>query len=455
MFDVIEQLERYGAAVERSIPTVPLPGVGPRPASRLLPGHPRWRRPWAAVAAVSAVLMVAIGITVWLMNRGLEQSLDTVAPPTTMQVVPTVREAPTTLPQEDPPATTAPSSSPPQPDQSLLGSREGYMQTWTGRELVVLGGRRGTQQLADGAAYDPATGQWRRIASPPRAHSYSFVAWTGTEVVVGGGHDDAVDAYDPALDRWRQLPAPPMTLTGEVAANGYVNLGPRATMAGARIAVWAPFHSHGAVLDPKTGNWEPLAPSVLPQTDVRVHWTGEQLIVVAERTGFPISSTLVGAVFDLSRRGVRALPELTVQVPLQSADGSRAGQLSVDLRPAATAWNANRLLAWGVADTTASTARAFNLNTFRWEAAPSPKLASCEGFSGAINIGERILFLSSCDLDAALYHPDTNTWEELTAFRHDFDTDRAIDSDHSFWTGTELIGWYGQLLVKQDNRLND
>ena len=438
MLSVEEQIARYGQWVDSQLP---------RPtASPLRPFEPRRRRPWVGVVAVGAVLVAVVGMAAWLTNPGSDQSLDTVAPPTTAQQVPSVTEAPSTVPQPSQP-TTASAETLPQPDHSLLGGRDGYVQAWTGRELVVIGGRRDVQQLADGAAYDPASRQWRRIASSPRPHSYSFAVWTGTEVVVGGGRDDTVDAYDPALDRWRQLPPPPVALTAEVATNGYVNLGPRAVTVGDRIAVWAPFHAHGAVLDPKTGTWEPLATIDLPHADVRLHWSGEQLIVVAERAGFPISSTLVGAVFDLTRRTVRAMPDLTLQVPFPFG-------LIVDLRPAATAWVADRLLAWGIADSTASIARAFDVNTFRWEEANAPKLAGCEGFSGAISIDTRILYLSSCDLDAALYHPDTKTWEELTAFRRDFEADQAINSDQIFWTGTELIGWYGQLIAKQDNRLS-
>ena len=98
-------------------------------------------------------------------------------------------------------------------------------------------------------------------------------------------------------------PATPDRATGDVAGNGYVYFAPRAVNAGDRIAVWSPFHSHGAVLDPSTGAWTLLAAVDLPKgdtgprgnlnADVRLHWTGDRLIVVAERPGFPIPSTLV------------------------------------------------------------------------------------------------------------------------------------------------------------------
>jgi hypothetical protein len=74
--------------------------------------------------------------------------------------------------------------------------------------------------------------------------------------------------------------------------------------------------------------------------------------------------------------------------------------------------------------------------------------------------------VSGCDVDAALYHPDTKTWELLTAFRRDTNADIWVHSDRTFWTGTELIGWLSgnsgteirpdpnpQLFTKQDSRL--
>ncbi len=39
---------------------------------------------------------------------------------------------------------------------------------WTGTEMIVWGGGDANTDLADGAAYDPATNSWRKRSHPPR-----------------------------------------------------------------------------------------------------------------------------------------------------------------------------------------------------------------------------------------------------------------------------------------------
>jgi hypothetical protein len=48
---------------------------------------------------------------------------------------------------------------------SPLGPRSEPLLAWTGGELVELGGLKNGTAADDGAAFNPATGRWRRIAS--------------------------------------------------------------------------------------------------------------------------------------------------------------------------------------------------------------------------------------------------------------------------------------------------
>jgi hypothetical protein len=93
-------------------------------------------------------------------------------------------------------------------------------EAWTGAEVLVFGqiDRNGTDEdLVRGAAYNPATLSWRRIADAPVAINFGNGVWTGSELVVIGSHLDdnnassmetTVMAYDPAADSWRLLPPP-------------------------------------------------------------------------------------------------------------------------------------------------------------------------------------------------------------------------------------------------------
>ena len=95
-------------------------------------------------------------------------------------------------------------------DRGPLTDRSRATVTWTGTEVIVLGG----ENNHDGAAYDPSTRQWRMIAEPPLVDGVPLAAWTGPGLyVVGPDPDPAVvgfgarwvAAHDPAADTWRQL----------------------------------------------------------------------------------------------------------------------------------------------------------------------------------------------------------------------------------------------------------
>lgn len=149
---------------------------------------------------------------------------------------------------------------------------------WTGRELIVVGGREPTV-----AAYDPRTDSWRTI-DPGRAEvTYGMrVHWTGAEVVLLGGlvENDDPDAppsltaaaslvLDPVTDTWRTLPEPPLKdLVVE-------DLGTLKTPMELSNAKAAPLGSallvsegsgdgenpaHVAVLDATSGSWRSAAP---------------------------------------------------------------------------------------------------------------------------------------------------------------------------------------------------
>lgn len=67
--------------------------------------------------------------------------------------------------------------------------RSGAMVVWTGFEMIVFGGRGALGPLADGAAYDPSTGRWRPLTNggAPVARADAGAVWTGNELVVFGG----------------------------------------------------------------------------------------------------------------------------------------------------------------------------------------------------------------------------------------------------------------------------
>ena len=155
------------------------------------------------------------------------------------------------------------------PDAPVPGGY-GYSATWTGDEMIVWGdpdvGRKGDGNV--GAAYDPETDSWRRIAPGPLSGRASHLAvWTGDELVIWGGYltrferehyDGEGAAYNPDTDSWRRLadgPLPP----------GYDAMG---AWTGDEVVVLVspmgiepedyPKFAHAAAYDPASDRWRKL-----------------------------------------------------------------------------------------------------------------------------------------------------------------------------------------------------
>lgn len=95
----------------------------------------------------------------------------------------------------------------PIPNVGAPAARSGSSAVWNGTEMIVFGGETATGSSATGGAYNPATGVWRTLSNggSPRARSSATAAWTGSEFIIFGG----VSANTPiaALQRVEPKPA--------------------------------------------------------------------------------------------------------------------------------------------------------------------------------------------------------------------------------------------------------
>ena len=164
--------------------------------------------------------------------------------------------------------------SPLAPEQQPLGA-------WTGRELILFvsgrnpDGRLWPARLARGAAYNPATDTWRRIAPLTAPRKGASAVWDGRELLVVGGPTTASFAYNPATNRWRRLASMPFSRVGAASI-----------WTGKRLLLWGGQTGRGAsargglAYDPKTGRWSRLPTAPLRGRDgSAVVWTGSRLLV--------------------------------------------------------------------------------------------------------------------------------------------------------------------------------
>jgi hypothetical protein len=102
---------------------------------------------------------------------------------------------------------------------------------WTGEEMIVFGaalnGNNHAETVTDiGAAYDPTTDRWRKIADSPLSPQAATAAWPGSGEMIAWDYDQATAAYDPGSDTWRDLPRVPLQFAEcyprSVAISGHV-----------------------------------------------------------------------------------------------------------------------------------------------------------------------------------------------------------------------------------------
>jgi hypothetical protein len=217
---------------------------------------------------------------------------------------------------------------------------------WTGHEMIGWGGGCCGDAFADGAAYDPVSSSWRRIAAAPLAGSRSpAAAWTGRELVIVGGAGAsgsplrAAAAYDPTSDTWRRIaPVPEARLGATAIWDGHEILLVGGS-APPRGGTPAPSAAVGFAYDPATNRWRRLPPMAYGRfvepgrVDASMVWTGTRLLL----WGGPVYR---GGTFYLAPHGLAYDPGANRWSVLPQAP------LLGRLDPAAV-WTGHALLVWG------------------------------------------------------------------------------------------------------------
>ncbi|HEX9033726.1 MAG TPA: hypothetical protein VF834_17950 [Streptosporangiaceae bacterium] len=173
--------------------------------------------------------------------------------------------------------------------------------TWTGHELLEIGGINGPtgQPTRDGAAFDPGTGRWHLIA-PIRANVLTTVpvsTWTGRQLFVTNGQPakcalrrpvsaaaliqcaPTAGLYDPATDRWTYTPLPkPMrdlNLRGAVWTGREVILaGTDVYRLGMAVAAYDPADRRWSMITPTLpSDHPPVAGSLVATSDRVLLWS--------------------------------------------------------------------------------------------------------------------------------------------------------------------------------------
>jgi hypothetical protein len=172
-------------------------------------------------------------------------------------------------------------------------ARQGIV-VWTGSEMIGWGGGCCGDADSGGAAYNPDTETWRKVApSPLAAEQRPTGAWTGRELVLFVRGIDAADgkpsparyaraaAYNPATDTWRRIAPLPEPRNGATAiwTNGEILI--VGGMNGRGVSA-----SFGLAYNPVSNHWRRLA-AVAGHTEGVTVWTGKRLLIWDGHTARP------------------------------------------------------------------------------------------------------------------------------------------------------------------------
>ena len=180
---------------------------------------------------------------------------------------------------------------------------------WTGKEMIVWGGANATKVLNDGGRYNPVRDSWRPISTDgaPSPRASHVAAWTGKEVIVWGGaarepqtgadYYENGARYNPETDTWR-----PISTVG--APKGRVI--PLAVWSGTEMIVWGGVNDaqasglndsgryvgSGARYSPASDTWTEMTESGAPPPRLTGGaWTGEGLLTFGGYNGTHLNDT--------------------------------------------------------------------------------------------------------------------------------------------------------------------
>jgi N-acetylneuraminic acid mutarotase len=330
---------------------------------------------------------------------------------------------------------------------SLTGApspRDSHTAVWTGKEMIVWGGKYSLidfeEALQTGGRYDPAADSWLPTPTsnaPSRRAKHSAV-WTGSQMIVWGGHTDVnmglLDAilnsggrYEPASDSW--TPTSLLnTPSGVLCCHSAVWTGNLMIVWGGLAESHIPVRS-GARYDPLTDAWTPTtrtnAPA--PRESHQAVWTGNEMIVWG---------------------GVRN-------------DGGRYNPVSDSWRPMSTSgapsprflttpavWTGREMIVWGglLTTTTATdTGGRYDPATDTWSATSTTDTPSPRHFHTAVWTGNEMIVWGGSTPFVGLhntggrYDPLADAWRPVSL--PGAPSARQLHS--AIWTGSLMILWGG------------
>lgn len=288
------------------------------------------------------------------------------------------------------------------PAISEPGARRNATALWTGSEMIIWGGENDASYLRSGGRYNPAGNSWTSLSmsNAPAARVDHTAVWTGTEMLVWGGYNGQMlgsgGRYNPALNTW----SPISTNTAPSARRAHT-----AVWTGDAMIVWGGYTSQakrntfldtGGRFDPGTDRWSQTSTNRSPEARAghTAIWTGNEMVIWG---GYFTTGSVVRVTTYLNS-GARYRPDLDL-LPLSQPWTSLATSRNTpsERRGHTAVWTGTEMIVWGGSD------------------------------GGVLNTG-------------ASYRPETGSWTVIS-----INGAPSARQDHTaVWTGTHMLIWGGR-----------
>jgi len=332
---------------------------------------------------------------------------------------------------------------------------------WTGSEMIVWGGYNDGGTLNTGARYNPASDSWNAVSqvNAPSARLNHSAVWTGTQMIIWGGRDgfgnDGLNTgkrYNPTADTWSSMSA----VNAPTGRYGHA-----AIWSGSVMVVWgghadsyywsdpayywsSDLARDGGRYNPTSDTWTTVrtntAPS--PRAQCAAVWTGSEMIIWG---GYYESSywqaNWIVALHDehVLNDGGRYNPASDTWSSV-STNGAPSGRYLNS-----TIWTGSRMVVWGGHDlnTFLGTGGRYDPSANTWTSVSTSGAPSARADHTAVWTGFQMVVwggYDNSDLNSGgRYDPAANTWASTSATGVP-----AARSQHTaVWTGSRMLVWGG------------
>ena len=230
------------------------------------------------------------------------------------------------------------------PGGASAAGRRFHTAVWSGQEMIVFGGYRDSVGFLDsGGRYDPIADSWRALPvdsnSPTRRYLHTAV-WSGREMIVWGGRDDTAGPslylntgarYNPSTNAWTPTRSDTTTPSRRAGHSAVWTGGEMLVWSGLPLASLGDGLATGAGYDPVADRWAPIRSDTTVPGNRSGHtavWSGNQMLVwggIWSTRFYPIQATL-------NTGGAYCACPGTVSFYFQDADGDGHGDDSVWLQ---------------------------------------------------------------------------------------------------------------------------